>query len=48
MTRDELISLIKDNTMESSEVLEYLGISKQRLSDMNRHGKLIAAKKVFI
>lgn len=31
--------------MESSEVVEYLGISKQRLSDMNRTGKLVAIKK---
>ncbi|NEZ47225.1 helix-turn-helix domain-containing protein [Clostridium niameyense] len=31
--------------MESKEVAEYLGISKQRLSDMNRTGKLIAIKK---
>ncbi|AZV58818.1 DNA-binding protein [Clostridium sp. AWRP] len=45
MDRDELIKLIKDNTMDSSEVVEYLGISKQRLSDMNRQGKLIAIKK---
>lgn len=43
--RDELIKLIQEKTMESSEVIEYLGISKQRLSDMNRTGKLIAVKK---
>lgn len=45
MDRDELITLIKDNTMESAEVIEYLGISKQRLSDMARTGKLKAIKK---
>jgi predicted XRE-type DNA-binding protein len=45
MTREELIKLIQDNTMDSSEVAEYLGISKQRLSDMNRTGKLAAVKK---
>lgn len=45
MTRDELITLIKDNTMDSSEVVAYLGISKQRLSDMARTGKLEAIKK---
>lgn len=45
MTREELIKIIQDNTMESSEVIEYLGISKQRLCDMNRQGKLIAIKK---
>jgi len=45
MDRDELIKLIKDNTMDSSEVVEYLGVSKQRLSDMNRNGKLVAVKK---
>jgi hypothetical protein len=45
MDRDTLIKLIKENTMDSSEVAKYLGISKQRLSDMNRQGKLIAIKK---
>ncbi|QXE20014.1 helix-turn-helix domain-containing protein [Clostridium sp. 001] len=45
MDRDELIKLIQENTMNSSEVVEYLGVSKQRLSDMNRQGKLIAIKK---
>ncbi|WP_238884558.1 helix-turn-helix domain-containing protein [Clostridium sp. YIM B02551] len=45
MDREELIKLISEHTMESSEVIEYLGISKQRLSDMNRQGKLIAVKK---
>lgn len=45
MTREELIKLIQENTMDSSEVIEYLGISKQRLSDMNRTGKLVAVKK---
>ncbi|KGM95572.1 DNA-binding protein [Clostridium phage CWou-2020a] len=45
MDREELIKLIQENTMESKEVLEYLGISKQRLSNMNRTGKLVAVKK---
>lgn len=45
MDRDQLIKLIKDNTMDSKEVVEYLGITKQRLSDMNRQGKLVAVKK---
>lgn len=45
LSRDELIELIQDETMDSAEVVEYLGISKQRLSDMNRQGKLIAIKK---
>ncbi|KEI02886.1 DNA-binding protein [Clostridium botulinum C/D] len=45
MDRDELIKLIQENTMESKEVLEYLEISKQRLSNMNKTGKLIAVKK---
>ncbi|WP_123052747.1 DNA-binding protein [Clostridium sp. JN-1] len=45
MDRGELIKLIKDNTMDSSEVAKYLGISKQRLSDMNRQSKLVAIKK---
>lgn len=43
--REDLIKLIQANTMDSSEVVEYLGISKQRLSDMNRTGKLVAVKK---
>ncbi len=45
MDREELIKLIKDSVMESAEVLEYLGISKQRLSNLNAQGKLIAIKK---
>lgn len=45
MNREDLIKLIQENTMDSAEVVEYLGISKQRLSDMNRQGKLIAIKK---
>lgn len=45
MNRDTLVKIITDNTMESTEVVEYLGISKQRLSDMSRTGKLQAIKK---
>lgn len=45
MEREKLIKLIQENTMDTSEVVEYLGISKQRLSDMNRTGKLVAVKK---
>lgn len=45
MDREELIKLIQENTMDSKEVIAYLEISKQRLSDMNRDGKLIAIKK---
>ncbi|WP_026896023.1 hypothetical protein [Clostridiisalibacter paucivorans] len=45
MNRDQLIKLIEKETMESSEVVKYLGISKQRLSDMNRQGKLVSIKK---
>lgn len=45
MEREALIKLIQESTMDSSEVVEYLGISKQRLSDMNRTGKLVAVKK---
>lgn len=45
MNREKLIKLIQDNTMDSTEAAEYLGISKQRLSDMNRTGKLVAIKK---
>ncbi len=45
MTREELIKLIQESTMDSNEVTEYLGISKQRLSDLNRTKKLTAIKK---
>lgn len=45
MERDELVKLIKESTMDTSEVVEYLGISKQRLSGMNNTGKLVAVKK---
>lgn len=45
MDREEIIKLIQENTMTASEVIEYLGISKQRLSNMNMQGKLIAIKK---
>ena len=45
MNRDDLIKLIQESTMDSAEVIEYLDISKQRLSDMNRTGKLVAIKK---
>jgi len=39
MERNELIKMINDETMDTSEVIDYLGISKQRLSDMKRSGK---------
>lgn len=45
MNREELIKLIQDNTMDSKEVIEYLGISKQRLSDLKRTNKLYEVKK---
>lgn len=45
VSRDELISIIQNEIMTPSEASEYLGVSKQRLSDMNRQGKLIAIKK---
>lgn len=45
MEREDLIRLIKENTMDSTEVVEFLGISKQRLSNMNKAGKLVAVKK---
>ncbi|MCD3217447.1 helix-turn-helix domain-containing protein [Clostridium botulinum] len=45
MEREDLIKLIQDTTMDSAEVAEFLGISRQRLSDMNRTGKLVAIKK---
>ncbi|EGT5649346.1 MULTISPECIES: helix-turn-helix domain-containing protein [Clostridium] len=45
MTREELIKIIQDNTMDSVEVAKYLGISRQRLSSLNTEGKLVAIKK---
>jgi hypothetical protein len=45
MEREELIKLIQDSTIDSSEVVECLGISKQRLSDMGRTNKLVPVKK---
>jgi len=45
MTRAEMIRFIQENTMESSEVISYLNITKQRLSDLKRTGKLTAIKK---
>jgi hypothetical protein len=43
MDREELIKIIQEHTMESAEVIEYLGISKQRLSNLK--DKLPAIKK---
>ncbi|MBE1306147.1 helix-turn-helix domain-containing protein [Clostridium botulinum] len=45
MTKEELIKIIQDNTMDSVEVAKYLGISRQRLSSLNTEGKLVAIKK---
>lgn len=43
MDREQLVKLIQENTMESAEVISYLGISKQRLSNLK--DKLPAIKK---
>ncbi|KRU40023.1 helix-turn-helix domain-containing protein [Clostridium sporogenes] len=45
MDREELIKIIQENTMDSSEVAKYLGISKSRVSNLNRDKKLVAVKK---
>lgn len=45
MNKEELIDIIEKYTMDSSQVLEYLDISKQRLSDMKRTGKVNEVKK---
>ncbi|MDD3225433.1 MAG: DNA-binding protein [Clostridium sp.] len=45
MDREHLIELIKNTTMDSTEVVNYLGVTKQRLSGMNKQGKLVAVKK---
>lgn len=45
MNREELIKIIQENTMDTAGVLDYLNISKQRLSDMKRKNKIIEVKK---
>lgn len=45
MERNELIKMIKEKTMDTHEVIDYLGISKQRLSDMKTSGKVYEVKK---
>lgn len=44
MERNELIKMITEETMDTSEVIDYLGVSKQRFSDMKRKGKLKEVK----
>lgn len=44
MTREELIKLIQDNTMDTKEAIEYLGISKQRFSNLKTSGKIYEVK----
>ncbi|MCT4593199.1 MAG: DNA-binding protein [Anaeromicrobium sp.] len=42
---EELTQLIKDEILTSKEVQEELGITQQRLSSMNKPGKLQPIKK---
>lgn len=48
MDREYLIELIENTTMDSTEVVNYLGITKQRLSGMNKQGELVAVKREFM
>lgn len=41
MTRDEKLEFITANLMETSDVLEYLGISARRLSELKSSEKLV-------
>ncbi|SCN42165.1 type IV toxin-antitoxin system AbiEi family antitoxin domain-containing protein [Bacillus wiedmannii] len=43
--RTELINTIKDKTCTTAEVIKELGLSKQRLQDFKRNGKLEEIKK---
>lgn len=43
--REKILKEIQENIMESKEVLLYLDISNQKLTSMNKNGKLIPIKK---
>ncbi|AET66373.1 hypothetical protein Desor_0683 [Desulfosporosinus orientis DSM 765] len=45
MERNEFIKMIKERIMDTCEVIDYLGVSKQRLSDMKTRGKVHEIKK---
>lgn len=45
LSREKVIKVILDCTLESSEVIEYLGISIQKLTSMNKTEKLVPIKK---
>ncbi|MDU7947776.1 MAG: ribonuclease H family protein [Clostridium sp.] len=44
-SRENIIKLIKESIMESCEVIDFLGITRQKLAAFNKSGKLIAIKK---
>ncbi|WP_238907500.1 MULTISPECIES: ribonuclease H family protein [Clostridium] len=43
--REKIINLINDLIMETNEVMEFLGISRQKLTAINKQQKLIPIKK---
>lgn len=45
MDRDELFKFIDDNIMDTNEVREYLGVSRQRIYDLIDKGILVPIRK---
>lgn len=45
MNREDIVKIILDNTMDTSEVLEKLGINRQRLSQLATNGVLVPLKR---
>lgn len=45
MDRDELFKFIDENIMDTEQVKEYLGISRQRLYDLIDKGILVPIRK---
>lgn len=45
MDRDELFQFISENIMDTNEVMDYLGISRQRLYDLIKKDILVPIRK---
>ncbi|MBV1817351.1 helix-turn-helix domain-containing protein [Bacteroidales bacterium MSK.15.36] len=45
MNRDELFKFIDENIMDTNEVREYLGVSRQRIYDLIDKGILVPIRK---
>lgn len=45
MKKEDIIKIILDNTMDTSEVLEMLDINRQRLSQLATSGLLVPLKR---